>query len=50
MSQNIKVAMIGGGRVATHHCRMMAKIPEVNLGAICELREERGRPLAAEYA
>ena len=47
--KSINVAIIGGGRVAMHHCRMLTEVPEVNLRAICDLREDRGRPLAKEY-
>jgi len=49
MIDTIKVAIIGGGRVAQHHCKMLAQVPEVNIAAVCELREDRGRVLADEY-
>jgi len=49
MSRDINVAMIGGGRVARHHCQMLAEVSEVKITAICELREDRGLYLATEY-
>ncbi|MDC0189700.1 Gfo/Idh/MocA family oxidoreductase [Rhodospirillales bacterium] len=49
MSESLKVAIIGGGRVAMHHCRMMEQLTEVNVAAISDLREERGDPLAKKY-
>jgi len=49
MRRDINVAIIGGGRVALHHCRMLAQVSEVSIAAICELREDRGGPLAAKY-
>ncbi|NQU59343.1 MAG: Gfo/Idh/MocA family oxidoreductase [Rhodospirillales bacterium] len=49
MSKIRKVAFIGAGRVAAHHCKMLTEVPEMELAAVCDLNEERGRPLAEQY-
>jgi len=49
MTEVLKVAIIGGGRVATHHCMMLEQLTEVNIAAISDLREDRGVPLANKY-
>jgi len=49
MTQAKKVAFIGAGRVTTHHCKMLAEVKEMALAAVCDLIEERGRPLAEQY-
>ena len=49
MTELLKVALIGGGRVAMHHCRMLEQLTEVKIVAISDLREDRGVPLANEY-
>jgi len=49
MTEVLKVAIIGGGRVAMHHCKMLEQLTEVNIAAISDLREDRGAPLAVKY-
>ena len=49
MTGPIKVAFIGAGRVSTHHCKMLTQVPGAELAAVCDLREDRGRPLADQY-
>ena len=49
MKQTRKVACIGAGRVAAHHCKMLLDISEIDLVAICDFNEERGRELADQY-
>ena len=44
-----KVAIIGGGRVAAHHCKMIADVEKVELLAICDLKKQVGEPLAKIY-
>ncbi|MEK9643922.1 MAG: Gfo/Idh/MocA family oxidoreductase [Alphaproteobacteria bacterium] len=40
------VAFIGAGRVAEHHCKMLGNVDEIGISAICDLREDRGKPLS----
>ena len=47
MKKLLNVALIGCGRVAGHHARSIAKIPELmNLVAVCDLVEERANDLS----
>lgn len=45
MPRVVKVAVIGCGRVAGHHCRSIAATEGVDLVAVCDLAQEK----AAEY-
>ena len=45
----IKVALIGCGRVAGHHCRSIATVDGVALAAVCDLAEEKARAYAEEF-
>ena len=45
----IKLAIIGGGRVALHHCEMLREVAEIKLIAACELRKDRGQILSERY-
>jgi len=46
----IKTAIIGCGRVAGHHARSMDQLTgKVQLQAVCDLREDRGEPLAEAH-
>ncbi len=49
MTKSLKVAIIGGGRVAAHHCKMIADVEKVELLAICDLKKQVGEPLAKIY-
>ena len=50
MDNKLNIALIGCGRVAGHHARSIAKIPELaRLVAVCDLVEERGNDLANTY-
>lgn len=43
---SIVVALMGAGRVAEHHCKMLDDVEGIEIAAICDLREDRGKPLA----
>jgi UDP-N-acetyl-2-amino-2-deoxyglucuronate dehydrogenase len=47
--QNLKVALIGCGRVAGHHCLSIAKTKGVSLAAVCDLTEEKAEAYGEEY-
>jgi UDP-N-acetyl-2-amino-2-deoxyglucuronate dehydrogenase len=50
MATAVKVAFVGAGRVAQHHCKMLSEVREVELIAISDLRADRGKPLADQYS
>ena len=50
MGNNLKVAIIGCGRVAGHHARSIEKIPDLfTLVAVCDLVEERRNELSNNH-
>lgn len=49
MAELLKIALIGSGRVAMHHCSMVDQLTEAKIVAISDLREDRGVPLADKY-
>lgn len=48
-SQDYKVALIGCGRVAGHHCLSIANTEGVSLAAVCDLVEEKAQAYGDEY-
>jgi len=48
-SQNLKVALIGCGRVAGHHCLSITNTEGVSLAAVCDLAEEKAQDYGDEY-
>jgi UDP-N-acetyl-2-amino-2-deoxyglucuronate dehydrogenase len=48
-SLNYKVALIGCGRVAGHHCLSIANTEGVSLAAVCDLAEEKAQVYGDEY-
>jgi predicted dehydrogenase len=46
---DIKVAIIGCGRVSGHHCRSIAKTEGVALAAVCDLIEEKAASYGKEF-
>ena len=50
MNRAINIAIIGCGRVAGHHARSIAEIPDIaNLVAVCDLVEERANDLGKQF-
>ena len=49
MSSRFKVAVIGCGRVAGHHCRSIRNIPELELAAVCDLAAEKAEAYGKEF-
>jgi predicted dehydrogenase len=45
----LKIALIGCGRIAGHHCRAISQVDGVELAAVCDLVEEKARAYADEY-
>ncbi|GAB6052591.1 Gfo/Idh/MocA family oxidoreductase [Magnetospira thiophila] len=46
---NLKVALIGCGRIAGHHCQSVAAVAGVELAAVCDLVEDKARAYAEQY-
>ena len=44
-----KIAIIGCGRIAGHHCRAIAATENVELAAVCDLDEERSKGYGDEF-
>ncbi len=49
MTDPLKVALIGCGRIAGHHCRSIAEVDGVELAAVCDLEIEKAEAYAAEF-
>jgi len=50
MKKLLNVALIGCGRVAGHHARLIAEIPNLtSLVAVCDLVEDRANDLANKF-
>jgi predicted dehydrogenase len=45
----VGIALIGCGRVSEHHCRCIARVPEVRLAAVCDLLEERAIKFGQDF-
>jgi predicted dehydrogenase len=45
----LKVGVIGVGHLGRHHARIYAAMDGVSLVGVCDINEERGRSVAAEY-
>ncbi|MCP5367809.1 MAG: Gfo/Idh/MocA family oxidoreductase [Hyphomicrobiales bacterium] len=46
----IRVAVIGCGRIAGHHCRSIAAVPGAELAAVCDLVADKARAYGEEFA
>src|ERR1044071_2558437 len=46
----LKVGVIGVGHLGRHHARIYSAMDGVSLVAVCDINEERGRAIAAEYS
>lgn len=49
MADNLKVALIGCGRIAGHHCRSIAEVDGVELAAVCDLEIEKAEAYGTEF-
>ena len=49
MNTPLKVALIGCGRIAGHHCRSIAEVDGVELAAVCDLEIEKADAYALEF-
>ncbi len=49
MSDKIRIALIGTGQIGTRHLERYAKIEDAEVVAICDLREDYARSLAAQF-
>lgn len=45
----IKLAIIGCGRVSTHHANMMRELDNIKLVCVADLKEDRAKAFSAEY-
>src|SRR5215475_11569094 len=50
MSDKIKIAVIGVGHLGQAHARVMASLEQVELVAVCDINEIRGREIAERNA
>ena len=46
----LRIALIGCGRIAGHHCRSIAEIDGVELAAVCDLEIEKAQDYANQFA
>ncbi len=49
MSDPIRIAVIGAGQIGTRHLEKYAPIPDAQVVAICDVREEQARAMAARF-
>jgi UDP-N-acetyl-2-amino-2-deoxyglucuronate dehydrogenase len=49
MEKTYKIAIIGCGRIAGHHCRAIKSTENVELAAVCDLDEERSKGYGEEF-
>ncbi len=49
-NKTIRVALIGCGRIAGHHCQSIAVTEGVELGAVCDLIEDKAAAYAKEFS
>ena len=49
MTKPLKVALIGCGRIAGHHCRSIAAVDGIELAAVCDLDITKADAYAAEF-
>ena len=49
MKNNLKVALIGCGRISGHHCRSIAAVDGISLAAVCDLEIEKAKAYGAEF-
>lgn len=47
--KDLSVALIGCGRVASHHAQSIAEVDGVHLSAVCDLVKDRAEDCAAQY-
>jgi len=47
---NIRVALIGCGRISTHHIAALKTLPQVEIVAVCDTDERRARQTATRHA
>lgn len=47
---NIRVALVGCGRIAGHHCRSLAAVNGVELAAVCDLVADKAQAYAKEFS
>jgi len=45
----LKIALIGCGRIAGHHCRAIKGVDGVDLAAVCDLDADKAEPYAKEF-
>jgi myo-inositol 2-dehydrogenase / D-chiro-inositol 1-dehydrogenase len=49
MAETVTLGFVGTGGIARHHLNELAKLPEVRIGAVCDVVEERAREVAASH-
>jgi UDP-N-acetyl-2-amino-2-deoxyglucuronate dehydrogenase len=47
-SEAVRMAVIGCGRIAGHHCRRVAEVPHARVAAVCDLVVEKAAALGRE--
>ena len=46
----IRVAVVGGGRIAGHHCRSMQRVEGMQVAAVCDMQEEKASALGKQFS
>ena len=49
IKKKLKIALIGCGRVAGHHCSSIEAVPGVELAAVCDLDMDKAQNYAQQY-
>jgi predicted dehydrogenase len=49
MADRVKLGIIGTGQIGTHHIEAYAQIPEADMVAVCDVREDAARAVAAKF-
>ena len=49
MKNDLKVALIGCGRISGHHCRSIAAVDGISLAAVCDLEIDKAEAYAQEF-
>jgi len=49
MADRIKLGIIGTGQIGTHHIEAYAQIPEAEMVAVCDIREDAARAVANKF-
>ena len=49
MKKKVNLAVIGGGYMGQNHIRILSSLPDVNLVAVCDIDQQKGKKLSMQY-